>query len=112
MPVSRFLAYVRVGDNQDTQLSDLLEDEGLTPELYTTQKALRQDLDDLLAELTPQQRQAIILRFGLDDGNERSLVQVGEVMKISRERVRQLELQALGYLRRHNGVIEEYVLAN
>jgi len=103
---------VRVGDNQDSQLSDLLEDEGGTPDLYTTQSALRQDLDDLLAELTPQQRQAIILRFGLSDGNERSLLKVGELMKISRERVRQLEHQALGHLRRHHAVIEEYVVAS
>ena len=48
---------VRVGDNQDTELSELLEDEGQTPVNYTTQESLRQDLEDLMAELTPQQRE-------------------------------------------------------
>ncbi len=56
---------VRVGDNQDTELSDLLEDSGPTPVHYTTQESLRQDLDNLLAELTPQQREVLALRFGL-----------------------------------------------
>ena len=64
---------IRVGDNQDTELQDLLEDEGPSPEHYMAQESLRQDLDDLLAELTPQQREVLSLRFGLEDGNELSL---------------------------------------
>lgn len=100
---------VRVGDNQDTELSDLLEDEGLSPDLYTTQEALRQDLNDLLAELTTQQREVIILRFGLEDGNELSLAKVGQKLNLSRERVRQLEHQALAHLRRGHATVREYV---
>jgi RNA polymerase nonessential primary-like sigma factor len=100
---------VRVGDNQDTELSDLLEDEGLTPVNYTTQESLRQDLDNLLAELTPQQREVIQLRFGLEDGNELSLAKVGQRLNLSRERVRQLEHQALAQLRRRHTNVKEYI---
>ncbi|MBV8887759.1 MAG: RNA polymerase sigma factor, RpoD/SigA family [Chroococcidiopsidaceae cyanobacterium CP_BM_RX_35] len=100
---------VRVGDNQDTELQDLLEDEGPSPEHYMTQESLRQDLDELLSELTPQQRQVLSLRFGLEDGNELSLAKVGEQLNLSRERVRQLEHQALAHLRRRRANVQEYI---
>ena len=100
---------VRVGDNQDTELSELLEDEGQTPVNYTTQESLRQDLEDLLAELTPQQREVLALRFGLEDGNELSLAKVGQRLNLSRERVRQLEHQALAQLRRRHANFREYI---
>jgi RNA polymerase nonessential primary-like sigma factor len=100
---------VRVGDNQDTELQEMLEDEGPSPEYYTTQEFLRQDLNNLLAELTPQQREVVALRFGLEDGNELSLAKVGERLNLSRERVRQLEHQALAHLRRRRGNVKEYV---
>ena len=100
---------IRVGDNQDTELQDLLEDEGPSPEHYMTQESLRQDLDTLLAELTPQQREVLNLRFGLEDGHELSLAKVGERLNLSRERVRQLEHQALAHLRRHRANVQEYV---
>jgi RNA polymerase nonessential primary-like sigma factor len=100
---------VRVGDNQDTELQDLLEDEGPSPENYMTQESLRNDLDTLLAELTPQQREVLNLRFGLQDGNELSLAKVGERLNLSRERVRQLEHQALAHLRRRRANVQEYI---
>jgi RNA polymerase nonessential primary-like sigma factor len=97
---------LRVGDNQDTELQDLLEDEGDLPEDYASREALRLDLQSLLAELTPQQRDVIMLRFGLEDGRELSLAKVGDRLNISRERVRQLEHQALKQLRRRTDVRE------
>ncbi len=100
---------VRVGDNQDTELQDLLEDEGPSPENYMTQESLRNDLDTLLAELTPQQREVLNLRFGLQDGNVLSLAKVGERLNLSRERVRQLEHQALAQLRRRRANVQEYI---
>ncbi|MBE9180501.1 RNA polymerase sigma factor, RpoD/SigA family [Oculatella sp. LEGE 06141] len=100
---------LRVGDNQDTELADLLEDEGASPETYTTQESLRQDLENMLAELTPQQREVLTLRFGLNDGNELSLAKVGQRMNISRERVRQLERQALDHLRRRKANVRGYL---
>jgi RNA polymerase nonessential primary-like sigma factor len=100
---------LRVGDNQDTELQDLLEDDGPSPEIFMAQESLRQDLETLLADLTPQQREVISLRFGLEDGNELSLAKVGERMNISRERVRQLERQALDHLRRRKARVREYL---
>lgn len=100
---------LKVGDNQDTELQELLEDEGVSPEMFAAQESLRQDLDNMLSELTPQQRQVLILRFGLEDGNELSLAKVGERMNISRERVRQLERQALEHLRRRKAHIRGYL---
>jgi len=100
---------VRVGENQDTELQEMLEDDGPSPEYYTNQEFLRQDLNNLLAELTPQQREVVALRFGLEDGNEMSLAKVGERLSLSRERVRQLEHQALAHLRRRRANVQEYV---
>jgi RNA polymerase nonessential primary-like sigma factor len=100
---------LRVGDNQDTELQELLEDETASPDNYITSELLRQDLDTLISELTPQQRDVIILRFGLEDGTEMSLAKVGERLNLSRERVRQLEHQALAHLRRRQAQVREYL---
>ncbi|AFZ47823.1 RNA polymerase, sigma 70 subunit, RpoD subfamily [Cyanobacterium stanieri PCC 7202] len=101
---------VKVGDNQDTELSELLEDEGLSPDKYITQELMRQDLHKLLDELTTQQQEVVRLRFGLDDGKELSLAKIGQRMGISRERVRQLEQQALAHLRKKRGSVKEYIV--
>ncbi|CAN5655326.1 RNA polymerase sigma factor, RpoD/SigA family [soil metagenome] len=103
---------VRIGDNQDTELQDLLEDDGASPEDYTVQQSLRQDIFKMLSELTPQQQEVINLRFGLADGNPLSLAKVGQRMSISRERVRQLEQQALKHLRRRKASINGYLAAS
>jgi RNA polymerase nonessential primary-like sigma factor len=100
---------MRIGDNQDTELQELLEDETASPEQYTTHELLRQDIEGLLSELTPQQREVLTLRFGLTDGNELSLAKVGQRMNISRERVRQLERQALDHLRRRKANVRGYL---
>jgi RNA polymerase nonessential primary-like sigma factor len=98
----------RVGDRQDTELSELLEDDGISPEKYTVQESLRQELQSTLDELTLQQRDVIKLRFGLEGGTELSLAKVGEILNLSRERVRQLEHQALSHFRRHSS-FRDYV---
>jgi RNA polymerase nonessential primary-like sigma factor len=100
---------LRVGDNQDTELRDLLEDEGQSPEQFTAGEALRDDMSQLLAELTPQQREVLTLRFGLNNGQELSLAKVGQHLSLSRERVRQLERQALDHLRRRKTLVREYL---
>ncbi|MGB3788582.1 MAG: RNA polymerase sigma factor, RpoD/SigA family [Phormidesmis sp.] len=102
---------VRIGDNQDTELRDLLEDDGASPEDYTVQQSLRSDIFRMLSELTSQQQEVINLRFGLADGNPLSLAKVGQRMGISRERVRQLEQQALKHLRRRKASINGYLAA-
>ena len=100
---------MRVGSEQDTELQDMLEDDGLSPEHYAVQESLRQDIQNLLSKLPPQQQFVLTLRFGLTDGHELSLAQVGQQMGISRERVRQLEQQALNLLRRHGANSRSYL---
>lgn len=100
---------VRVGDNQDTELGELLEDPAESPDNFTLQTCLKQDLERLMADLTPQQRQVLALRFGLDDGQPLTLAKVGESLNISRERVRQIEREALTKLRKRRADIHEYV---
>lgn len=102
---------LRVGDNQDTELADLLESDDETPEDFTTQRALRSDLHDLIESLTPQQQEVLTLRFGLQDGNPLSLEKVGRRLNISRERVRQLQKQAVSKLRQHRSELREYLAA-
>jgi RNA polymerase nonessential primary-like sigma factor len=99
----------KVGDRQDTELSELLEDGGISPEKYTVQESLRQELKTTLDELTNQQRDVINLRFGLEGGSELSLAKVGEILNLSRERVRQLEHQALSHFRRRHSSFRDYV---
>ncbi|BAZ43324.1 RNA polymerase, sigma 70 subunit, RpoD subfamily protein [Chondrocystis sp. NIES-4102] len=100
---------VRVGDNNDTELGDMLEDTGQSPEDYATSSSLRKDLETLMADLTPQQREVISLRFGLVDGKPMTLARIGECLSISRERVRQIEREALSKLRKRKVAIREYL---
>ena len=100
---------VRVGDNNDTELGDMLEDTGQSPEDYATSSSLKRDLEKLMADLTPQQREVIGLRFGLADGKPMTLAKIGECLSISRERVRQIEREALSKLRKRKTAIREYL---
>ena len=100
---------LRVGDNQDTELGDLLEDTGPSPEDFATQSSLRMDLEKLMADLTPQQREVLSLRFGLQDGQTMTLAKIGDRLSISRERVRQIEREALNKLRKRRADMREYL---
>ena len=100
---------LRVGDNQDTELGELLEDDGISPEDFTAQSALRQDLEGLMADLTPQQKQVLTLRYGLEDGQTMTLAKIGDRLNISRERVRQIEREALTKLRKRKQNVQEYL---
>ncbi len=100
---------LRVGDNQDTELGELLEDTGPQPEDFATHSSLQLDLENLMADLTPQQREVIGLRFGLSDGQPLTLAKIGTILNISRERVRQIEREALNKLRKRKSSIREYL---
>ncbi|MGA1626296.1 MAG: RNA polymerase sigma factor SigC [Prochlorothrix sp.] len=89
----------RVGKEKDTELGDLLETTDLSPEELLTRESLRRDLQQLLADLTPREREVIRMRFGLRDGQSYSLAEIGRVLDLSRERVRQIEAKALQKLR-------------
>ncbi len=89
-----------VGDKGDTELADMLEDDqGRSPEDFATQSNLQQDILRILDRLTPQQREVLVLRFGLGTGESLSLSKVGQQLNVSRERVRQIERDAIKKLR-------------
>ncbi|MFN7658520.1 MAG: sigma-70 family RNA polymerase sigma factor, partial [Dolichospermum sp.] len=67
------------------------------------------DLERMMSELTPQQQDVISLRFGLKDGQSLTLAKIGEVLNISRERVRQIEREALSKLRKSKATMNEYL---
>ncbi len=100
---------LRVGDNQDTELGDLLEDTGASPEDYALQSSMRNDLESIMADLTPQQKQVLALRFGLEDGQSMTLSKIGDRLNISRERVRQIEREALSKLRKRKQDMNDYL---
>ncbi len=100
---------IRVGDNNDTELGELLEDTGQSPEDYATHSSLQFDLEKLMADLTPQQREVLSLRYGLTDGQPLTLAKIGTRLNISRERVRQIEREALSKLRKRKAYIREYL---
>ena len=89
----------RVGKDQDTQLGDLIEDGKATPEETLTHDELHNDLEGLLDELTTREAAVLRRRFGLEDDAPQTLAQIGEELKLSRERVRQIETRALLKLR-------------
>ncbi|MEH2090928.1 RNA polymerase sigma factor, RpoD/SigA family [Nostoc sp.] len=91
---------IRVGSEKDVKLEDLIEDDRYSENGYTTEQSLNQELEELLSSLSRQQQEILNLHFGLADGNELSLEQIGQRMGISRERVRQIEKQALHTLYR------------
>ncbi|MBL1208753.1 RNA polymerase sigma factor, RpoD/SigA family [Geminocystis sp. GBBB08] len=100
---------LKVGDNNDTELGELLEDKGQSPDDFTDYSCLQFDLNRMMSELTQQQQDVIRLRYGLDDGKPLTLSKIGEILKISRERVRQIEREALTKLRKRKEVVEEYI---
>jgi RNA polymerase nonessential primary-like sigma factor len=103
---------LRVGDNLDTELGDLLEDDGLSPEEYTVQTSMQQDIQTVMADLNQQQQQVLTLRFGLASGQPMTLSKIGEQMNVSRERVRQIEREALTKLRRRRVSMAGYIAAS
>ncbi|MBD2772084.1 RpoD/SigA family RNA polymerase sigma factor [Iningainema tapete] len=102
---------MRIGPEQDTPLQDMLEDDQLSPEHYTERELLYQNVHNLLTNLTPQQKEVLTLRFGLVEEYELSLVQISRRMGISRERVRQIEKQALSLLKQHIDKVKSYLFS-
>ncbi|WP_017301734.1 RpoD/SigA family RNA polymerase sigma factor [Nodosilinea nodulosa] len=100
----------KVGENQDTELQDLLPDTAAAPEEALLRDNVRQSVLASLDSLTQQQREVMILRYGLIDQRELSLAEVGRHLGISRERVRQLQNTALNHLRRRHQELKTYVV--
>jgi len=89
-----------VGNKEDSSLENFIEDtEATSPEEAVVDSLLRDQIDSVLKVLNEKERQVISLRFGLDDGIPRSLEEIGRIMSVTRERVRQVEEKALKKLR-------------
>lgn len=89
-----------IGEEEDSQLGDFLEDkESPNPEDATAGQLLREQLEEMLGELTEREREVLRLRFGLEDGHAHTLEEVGKRFNVTRERIRQIEAKALRKLR-------------
>ncbi len=100
---------MRIGEEKDTELKDMLKCEGVSSESYVEAELLRENIKKLLSELTPQEQEIITLRFGLIDGNELTLSQIGERLGLSRERIRQIQQRAMTKLRKYKYKISSYL---
>ena len=89
--------------DDETYIGDLIEDnEATRPDATTAEELMRQDLGRMLSQLTPRERDIMHLRYGLEDGRQRTLEEVGRLFNITRERVRQIEHKAFRKLRQPN----------
>jgi len=90
---------MKVGKDKDTELGDLLETGEVSPEDMVIRESLRQDLLQMVGDLSDRERDVISLRFGLTTDHPYSLAEIGRALDLSRERVRQIESKALQKLR-------------
>ena len=91
---------ISVNDEGDTSMGDLIgDDKAISPEAAAAQAMLRQHIEEALSELNPKEQEVLRLRFGLNDGRERTLDEIGKKFGVTRERIRQIEAKALRKLR-------------
>lgn len=101
-----------VGDESDAELGDFIEDVDAPPPADSVaQNMLTEEIGEILDQLTPREARILRLRYGLQDGESRTLKEVGEMFGLSRERIRQLEKEALRKLRHPNfaGHLRQYL---
>jgi RNA polymerase primary sigma factor len=89
-----------IGEEEDSQLGDFLEDKDMpNPEEVAASMILREQLEEMLDDLSDREREVLRLRFGLEDGHAHTLEDVGKRFGVTRERIRQIEAKALRKLR-------------
>lgn len=96
-----------VGDNrdEDSHLADFIPDtETILPSVSASRKILKQYLNDIINDLTPREQKILDMRFGLTDGVQHTLEEVGQIFTVTRERIRQIEAKALEKIRQHHKV--------
>lgn len=92
-----------IGEEDDSHLGDFIEDkEVVSPSEYTTKSLLKDELYDVLQELTDREARVLELRYGLLDNHPRTLEEVGKEFGVTRERIRQIEAKAIKKLRHPN----------
>ncbi|WP_319633216.1 RNA polymerase sigma factor, RpoD/SigA family [Romeriopsis navalis] len=99
----------RIGDNGDTELGDILEDESTSPSEHVEKITLSHDLQKAISQLPDIMREIIIMRFGLDGNEALSLSESGRRLGMSRERVRQLQQKAYNIIRQRNSGMQHYI---
>jgi RNA polymerase primary sigma factor len=101
-----------VGEEQDMELGALIEDTSTPSPLdMASQKGMREQIEQVLSTLTAREARILRMRFGLHDGRDYTLEEIGEKFGLTRERIRQLEGRALHRLRhpRRKRILREYV---
>src|SRR3989339_1223153 len=101
-----------IGKEEDSRLGDFIEDKDAdAPVMTVAHELLREDLTEILGGLSPRERDVLRLRFGMDDGRQRTLEEVGQLFGVTRERIRQIEAKALRKLRHPNRSrrLKEYI---
>jgi len=89
-------------DEEDSVLSDFIEDDdAISPEESATNQLLKEQVKEILGALTEREQKILKLRFGLEDGKQHTLEEVGQEFSVTRERIRQIEAKALAKLRKH-----------
>lgn len=89
-----------IGEEDDSHLGDFIEDkEVITPNEYASNELLKNELQEILKELTPREAKVLQLRYGLEDNRPHTLEEVGKEFNVTRERIRQIEAKALRKLR-------------
>jgi len=89
----------KVGDEEDSELGDFIESATEKPDEQATRALLRNHLDEVLDSLSPREKRVLQLRFGMEDGKQRTLEEVGREFGVTRERIRQIEAKAIRKLR-------------
>ena len=89
-----------IGEEEDSHLGDFIPDEAApAPAESASHTLLKEQIADVLSTLTPREEKVLRLRFGLEDGRQRTLEEVGKEFNVTRERIRQIEAKALRKLR-------------
>ena len=104
---------ISVNEDGDTSMGELIgDDKAISPEAAAAQSMLREHIEEALRELSPKEQDVLRLRFGLNDGRERTLDEIGKQFGVTRERIRQIEAKALKKLRtpKHRKKLQGYDL--
>ena len=102
---------IKIGENRDTALIDLLEDETQLPEMLLERQFIKEDIRELIRDLPEMQSAVISMRYGIGEDilEPMSMTAIGQVLNMSRDRVRTLEQKAVRNLREHNQDISNYL---
>ncbi len=102
---------IKIGENRDTALFDLLEDESQLPDDLLTAACIKDDIRELIGDLPEMQAAVISMRYGIgsDVLEPMSMTAIGQILNMSRDRVRTLEQKALRALKDNSLDIKEYL---